>query len=156
MIRIKTERLIKSILTLKALIVGKVLRVKNTGQGVPAGAVAEDKRIKGKEKEALGGRSENSSRSRSRSGGRSKNSSRSRSRSGGSRGSARKRRDERSMSKSESDFGDEVGVLAEVHETRFQICLQIDLVCKYRILGMQIWNLRYANMDFFKTPHIQI
>ena len=42
----------KSILTLKALIVGKVLRVKNTGQGVPAGAVAEDKRIKGKEKEA--------------------------------------------------------------------------------------------------------
>ena len=52
MIRIKTERLMKSILTLKALIVGKVLRVKNTGQGVPAGAVAEDKRIKGKEKEA--------------------------------------------------------------------------------------------------------
>ena len=55
MIRIKTERLMKSILTLKALIVGKVLRVKNTGQGVPAGAVAEDKRIKGKEKEASGG-----------------------------------------------------------------------------------------------------
>ena len=24
------------------------------------------------------------------------------------------------------------------------------------ILGMQIWNFRYANMDFFKTPHIQI
>ena len=60
------------------------------------------------------------------------------------------------MSKSESDTGDEVGVLAEVHETRLKIWLQIDLVCKYRILGMQIWNFRYANMDFFKTPHIQI
>ena len=55
MIKIKTERQMKRILTLKALIVGKVLRVKTTGQGVPAGAVAEDKRIRGKEKEALGG-----------------------------------------------------------------------------------------------------
>ena len=24
------------------------------------------------------------------------------------------------------------------------------------ILGMQIWNFRYAIMDFFKTPHIQL
>ena len=24
------------------------------------------------------------------------------------------------------------------------------------LLGMQISNFRYANMDFFKTPHIQI
>ena len=24
------------------------------------------------------------------------------------------------------------------------------------ILGMQIWNFRYANMDFYKTSHIQI
>ena len=30
------------------------------------------------------------------------------------------------------------------------------VVCRCRILGMQIWNFRYANMDFFKTPHIQI
>ena len=30
------------------------------------------------------------------------------------------------------------------------------LVCRYRILSMQILNFRYANMDFFKTPHIQI
>ena len=39
---------------------------------------------------------------------------------------------------------------------KIKICLQIDLVCRYRILGMKIWNFRYANMDFFKTPHIQI
>ena len=24
------------------------------------------------------------------------------------------------------------------------------------LIGIQIWNFRYANMDFFKTPHIQI
>ena len=30
------------------------------------------------------------------------------------------------------------------------------VVCRCRILGVQIGNFRYANMDFFKTPHIQI
>ena len=33
---------------------------------------------------------------------------------------------------------------------------QTDPHTRYRILGMQISNFRYANMDFFKTPHIQI
>ena len=34
--------------------------------------------------------------------------------------------------------------------------VKIDLVCRFRCLGMQVLNFRYANMDFFETPHIQI
>ena len=34
--------------------------------------------------------------------------------------------------------------------------VKIDLVCRFRCLGMQVSSFRYANMDFFETPHIQI
>ena len=39
---------------------------------------------------------------------------------------------------------------------KIKLCLNIDLVCRNRTLGMQISKFRYANMDFFKTPRIQI
>ena len=39
---------------------------------------------------------------------------------------------------------------------KIKLCLKIDLVCRNRTLGMQISKFRYANMEFFKTPRIQI
>ena len=37
---------------------------------------------------------------------------------------------------------------------KLKACLKIGIVCRFQTLGMQILNFRYANMDFFKTPHI--
>lgn len=42
------------------------------------------------------------------------------------------------MSKSESDTGDEVGVLAEVHETRFKICLHSVTNSSYEVNFLKI------------------
>ena len=39
---------------------------------------------------------------------------------------------------------------------KIKLCLKIDFVCRNRTLGMQISKFRYADMDFFKTPRIQI
>ena len=39
---------------------------------------------------------------------------------------------------------------------KIKLCLKIDFVCRNLTLGMQISKFRYADMDFFKTPRIQI
>ena len=48
------------------------------------------------------------------------------------------------------------GLIVLHYTQKIKVCLKIDMVCRFRSLGMQNLNFRYTNMDFFKTPHIQI